>query len=206
GCRPIERLRRLGLLIPPLVGVHMTQIEDEEIALYAQSGAQVVHCPQSNLKLASGHCPVLRLLHAGINVALGTDGAASNNDLDMFGEMRSAAMLAKSAVGDPTALPAERCLEMATLGAARALALDEITGSIEPGKQADLVAVDLDHPATQPVFNPVSQIVYAAGRDQVSDVWVAGRAVVENGALTSIDTGAAIAAAERWRKKISEGS
>ncbi len=200
GARPLARLEAMGLMSPRLNAVHMTDLTDAEIERVAHSGVNVVHCPESNMKLASGICPVQRLIDSGVNVVLGTDGAASNNDLDMFGEMRSAALLAKSAAGDPTALPAERCLEMATLGAARALALDEITGSIEAGKEADLAAVDLDRPATQPVFNPVSQLVYAASREQVSDVWVAGRCVVEDGALTSIELPAALAAAERWRR------
>ena len=202
GCRPIERLRRLGLLIPPLVGVHMTQLDDDEIELYAQSGAQVVHCPQSNLKLASGHCPVTRLLDAGVNVALGTDGAASNNDLDMIGEMQTAALLAKGISGDACALPAEATLRMATLNGARALGIEQLCGSLTVGKSADIVAVDLSQMETQPVYNPLSQLVYAAGREQVRHVWVNGRHLLNNRLLTTLDLDDTLHRVADWRTKI----
>ena len=202
GCRPIERLRRLGLLIPPLVGVHMTQLEGEELDLFAQSGAQVVHCPQSNLKLASGHCPVARLLDAGINVALGTDGAASNNDLDMIAEMQAAALLAKGVSGDACALPAEDALRMATLSGARALGIEQQCGSLTVGKSADIVAVDLSQVETQPVYHPLSQLVYAAGREQVRHVWVNGRHLLNNRLLTTLDIDDTLARAAEWREKI----
>ncbi|MEA5446411.1 TRZ/ATZ family hydrolase [Gammaproteobacteria bacterium AB-CW1] len=187
GERPLARLERLGLLNPSLMAVHMTQLTDDEIGRVAENGASVLHCPESNLKLASGFCPVARLDAAGINLALGTDGAASNNDLDMIGEMRTAAMLAKAVADDAAALPASRVLRMATLGGARALGLENEIGSIEAGKWADLTAIDLSPMATQPVYNPVSQLVYAASRDQVSDVWVAGRRLLQDGRLTAID-------------------
>ena len=204
GHRPIERLQQLGLVTPALVAVHMTQLDDDEIALFAGSGAQVVHCPQSNLKLASGHCPVVRLLEAGINVALGTDGAASNNDLDMLAEMQSAALLAKGIGGDACALPAAAALRMATLNGARALGIDGLTGSLTVGKSADIVAVDLSQPETQPVYHPVSQIVYAAGREQVRHVWIHGRHVLNNRALTTIDLGQTLQRAAAWRDRIAE--
>lgn len=202
GRRPLERLEALGLLGPELIAVHMTQLSDEEIARCAEAGVSVVHCPESNLKLASGICPVPRLLAAGVNVALGTDGAASNNDLDMLGEMRTAALLAKGASGDPTALPAAAALEMATLGGARALGLDEQIGSLEVGKFADFIAVDLSAPNTQPVYDPVSQLVYAAGREQVTHSFVAGRALMENRRLLTIDDAAAVLAARRHAEAI----
>ncbi|MCG6967979.1 MAG: TRZ/ATZ family hydrolase [Chromatiaceae bacterium] len=206
GHRPIERLRRLDMLTTGLMAVHMTQLETDEIVLFAESGAQVVHCPESNLKLASGHCPVTQLLDAGINVALGTDGAASNNDLDMFGEMRSAALQAKGLAGDACAVPAELALRMATLHGARALGIEAHTGSLAVGKSADIVAVDLAQPETQPLFHPVSQLVYAAGRGQVQHVWINGRHVLNKRALTTIDLAQVLQRAAAWRDKITEST
>ncbi|HEY9148602.1 MAG TPA: TRZ/ATZ family hydrolase, partial [Gammaproteobacteria bacterium] len=171
GKRPLERLAELGLVSPRLLAVHMTQLSDDEIAAHAAANAHVVHCPESNLKLASGFCPVQRLLDAGINVALGTDGAASNNDLDMFGEMRTAALLAKGVAGDASALPAHKALEMATINGARALGLEATCGSLTAGKAADVVAVNMDDLETQPLYHAISQLVYATGRDKVTDVW-----------------------------------
>jgi 5-methylthioadenosine/S-adenosylhomocysteine deaminase len=202
GQRPIERLRRLDLINPMLMAVHMTQLETDEIDLFANSGAQVVHCPESNLKLASGYCPVSQLIDAGINVALGTDGAASNNDLDMLGEMRSAALQAKGVNADACALPADQALRMASLHGARALGIDQETGSLQVGKSADIVAVDLAQPETQPVFNPVSQIVYAAGREQVRHVWIGGRQLLKDRALTTIDLGETMQRTATWRERI----
>ena len=202
GRRPIERLRELGLLGPSLLAVHMTQLTAAEIADMAQANAHVVHCPESNLKLASGFCPVQRLLDDGINVALGTDSAASNNDLDMLGEMKTAALLGKGVTGDATALPAQRVLQMATLNGARALGLAGRIGSLENGKEADIVAIDLGQLNTQPLFNPISQIVYAAGREQVSDVWVAGRRLLANGQLNSLDMQSIATSAARWHARI----
>lgn len=202
GRRPLERLDELGFLGPTTMAVHMTQLTDAEIERVATTGTSVVHCPESNLKLASGFCPVVKLAEAGVNLALGTDGAASNNDLDLFGEMRTAALLAKGVSGDPAALPAERVLEMATLGGARAMGTAADTGSIEAGKWADLTAVNLATIQSQPVYNPVSQLVYAAGREQVSDVWVAGRRRLTSGRLMQVDEAALRETAERWREKI----
>ena len=160
------------------------------------------HCPESNLKLASGFCPVDKLIKAGINVALGTDGAASNNDLDMFGEMRSAALLAKAVSGDATSVPAATALRMATLNGARALDLDTEIGSLKPGKSADITAVYLGGIETQPVYDPVSHLVYAAGRDHVTDVWVAGRQLLKNRVLTTLDETEILRKTQQWRNKI----
>jgi 5-methylthioadenosine/S-adenosylhomocysteine deaminase len=158
-------------------------LQPDEIEALARHGASVVHCPSSNLKLASGFAPVQALAAAGVNVALGTDGAASNNRLDLFQEARTAALLAKAVASDAQAFPAHAALRAATLGGALALGLGEKIGSIRPGKAADLVAVDLSGPALQPCYDPVSHLVYAAGREQVSDVWVAGQARVRGGEL-----------------------
>jgi len=202
GARPLTRLERLGLLSPQLMAVHMTQLEPHEIAMLAAQGVHVLHCPESNMKLASGFCPVARLSAAGVNVALGTDGAASNNDLDMFGEMRSAALLAKAVAGDASAVPAAAALRMATLNGARALGLEELLGSLVPGKAADLVAVDLGGIDTQPVYNPVSHLVYATGRHQVTDVWVAGRPVLRGRALLTLDEIDLAQRARQWQDRL----
>jgi 5-methylthioadenosine/S-adenosylhomocysteine deaminase len=202
GQRPLARLEELGLVSPRFIAVHMTQLVDEEIAHVATRGAHVVHCPESNMKLASGYCPVQQLLNAGVNVALGTDGAASNNDLDMFGEMRSAALLGKLVARDASALSAAQALHMATLGGARALGLDADIGSLEAGKAADITAVNLGALETQPVYHPISQLVYAAGREQVSDVWVAGRHLLKDCELTTLNQQTIIAKARQWAEKI----
>jgi 5-methylthioadenosine/S-adenosylhomocysteine deaminase len=200
--RPLSRLQQLGLLTPDLLAVHMTQLKSDEIRLFAESGAHVVHCPESNLKLASGFCPVDELLSAGINLALGTDGAASNNDLDMLSEMRTAALLAKGVSGDASALPAFQALKMATLNGANALGLGAVTGSLLPGKSADITAIDLNQVETQPVYDPVSQIVYAAGREQVTDVWVAGKRLLKSGELTTLNQEQILAQTKYWRDQI----
>jgi len=203
GTRPLARVDELGLISPRLQAVHMTQLEPDEIELLATNGAHVVHCPESNLKLASGTCPVAeRLIPAGINCALGTDGAASNNDLNMFGEMRTAALLAKGATGDAAVLPARDALRMATINGARALGIDHETGSLEPGKSADLVAVDLGQPETQPVYNPESQLVYACAREQIRHVWVAGRHLLREREALTLDEEAVLSKARQWREKI----
>ena len=204
GMRPLERLANLGLLGPRLVAVHMTQLLPGEIATLAQLNVHVAHCPESNLKLASGFCPLHKLLTAGVNVALGTDGAASNNDLDMLDEMRIAALLAKGVSRDATAVPAHTALRMATLNGARALGLDGRIGSLTPGKAADIAAVDLGEITSQPVYDPVSQIVYTAGRNQVTDVWVGGRRLLAGRRLTTLDENAILHKAQEWRDKISE--
>lgn len=201
--RPLERLSRLGLANPRLIAVHMTQLLAAEIESVGEFGISVVHCPESNLKLASGMCPVQALLEAGVNVALGTDGPASNNDLDMLSEMRTAALLAKGVSGDPAALPAATALRMATLNGAKALGLDELTGSLLPGKAADIVAVDMSGLATRPVYDPVSQLVYSASRDHVTDVWVAGRRVLKARGLTTLDQDTLLDAVTEWSHRIS---
>lgn len=200
--RPLERLARLGLVSPSLLAVHMTQLTDAEIIQLAEAGAHVVHCPESNMKLASGFCPVHRLQQAGVNVALGTDGAASNNDLDMFTEMRLAAFLAKALSGDASALAAAKALHMATLGGAKALGLDSEVGSLAPGKAADLIAVHLGGIESEPVYNPISQMVYATGREKVTDVWVAGQHVLKERRLTTLDEHAVLERTRRWRARI----
>lgn len=202
GQRPLARLAELGLLTPNLMAVHMTQLTDDEINELSGYGIHVIHCPESNLKLASGFCPVAKLLGAGINVAIGTDGAASNNDMDMIGEMRSASLLAKGLAGDAGALPAAVALRMATLNGARALGIDQEIGSLLPGKWADITAVDLSEPECQPLYNPLSQLVYAASRRQVSDVWVAGQHLLRGRELTRVDLPNVMVRAQQWRDRI----
>ncbi|WP_019570033.1 TRZ/ATZ family hydrolase [Thioalkalivibrio sp. ALE11] len=204
GERPLARLARLGLLDQPFMAVHMTQVSDEDLALLENRPVSITHCPESNLKLASGFCPVARLDEAGINLALGTDGTASNNDLDMIGEMRTAALLAKGVSGDAAALPAERVLEMATLGSARALGLDHEIGSLEAGKRADLISLDLTGPELQPEHEPHARIVYAATREAVRDVWVDGRALLADRELLTLDLEAIHASAVRWQGRVAE--
>jgi len=203
GQTPLQRLHDLGLLSPAFMAVHMTQLSEEEIRFYAETGGHIVHCPESNLKLASGFCPVAACLNAGINVALGTDGAASNNDQDMLVEMRVAALLAKGVSGDASAVPAMQALKMATINGARALGLDAEIGSLVAGKAADVVAIDLSEVETQPVFNPLAQIVYAASRHQVSDVWVAGRRLLKKRQLTTLDLNDLRQRAAFWQQRLS---
>ncbi len=202
GQRPLARLDRLGLVNDRLIAVHMTQLTDAEIVLCAGRGVSVVHCPESNLKLASGFCRAADLHRAGVNLAIGTDGAASNNDLDMFGEARTAALLAKAVAADASALDAATTLHAATLGGARAMGLEHLVGSIEVGKQADLVCVDLGQLETQPLHHVISQLIYACGRHQVSDVWIAGRPKLRQRELIDIDVAALIANARQWRNRI----
>jgi len=187
GLRPLERLSQLGLLSPRLLAVHMTHLLAEEIQTCAELGVNIVHCPEANLKLGSGISPIKQCLDNGINVALGTDGAASNNDLNLLGEMRTAALLAKGASMDARAVTAWQALEMATINGARALNLDHVCGSLEKGKSADMIAVDLSALHCQPVYNPVSQIVYSASREQITHSWIEGRLLMENSRLTRID-------------------
>lgn len=202
GMRPLNRLHQLGLLGPNLMAVHMTQLEDDEIRLLSETGVHVIHCPESNLKLASGFCPVAKLHDAGINVALGTDGAASNNDLDLLGEMRTAALLAKAVAKDASALPATQALAMATLAGAKALGIDETVGSLRPGKWADITAIQLDSIETQPLFNPISDLVYAASRHQVTNVWIEGRRVLKDRQLTTLDESEIRARIRIWRERL----
>lgn len=203
GQRPLQRLHELGLIDPSFIAVHMTQLTDDEIARFAESGAHIVHCPESNLKLASGFCPVAKCIAAGINVALGTDGAASNNDLNMLGEMRTAALLGKAVAGDASAIPAMTALRMATINGAKALGLDNETGSLSIGKAADVIAVDLSYLETQPLYCPVSQIVYAASRQQVTDVWVAGKRLLQQRHLTTVNIDELKIKIDEWRERLS---
>ncbi len=202
GQRPIARLDRLGLVNERLIAIHMTQLTEAEIHLCAERGVSVVHCPESNLKLASGFCPACALERAGVNLAIGTDGCASNNDLDMFSETRTAALLAKAVAQDAAALDAFSALRAATLGGAKAIGFDDRVGSIEPGKEADLVCVDLSALETQPLHHVVSQLIYATGRQQVSDVWIAGRARLRQRMLVDIDIEGVLSNARQWRERI----
>ncbi len=202
GMRPLDRLGNLGLVNRSLLAVHAVHMTDAEVELLAESGVSVAHCPRSNLKLASGIAPVARYRDAGVNVAIGTDGAASNNVLDMLLEMQTASLLAKAAGRNAEALGAFDSLSMATIGGARALGLERVTGSIAVGKWADLACVDLRALNSQPVYDPVSTLVYAAKSSQVSDVWVAGRQQVEDGNLTEIDVAGIAGRANEWSRQI----
>ncbi len=201
GKRPIEWLNELGLISPKLIGIHMTQLTPQEIELVAASGMSIVHCPESNLKLASGFAPIHELLSAGVNVAIGTDGAGSNNDLDMFGELQTAALLCKGLSRSPTALPAYQALQMATIQGAKAFGLDHEIGSLESGKVADIISVDLSSYLTQPVYNPISHLAYAVNRLQVSDVWVAGKQLLNKGEFTEMDPQEIIRKSQHWVEK-----
>ena len=202
GQRPIARLDRLGLVNDRLIAVHMTQLTDAEIHLCAERGVSVVHCPESNLKLASGFCPACALERAGVNLAIGTDGCASNNDLDMVGETRTAALLAKAVAQDAAGFDAFTALRAATLGGAKAIGFDHLVGSLEPGKQADMACLDLGDLETQPLHHVVSQLVYAAGRHQVSDVWIAGAPKLRARELVDLDPAALVANARQWRTRM----
>ncbi len=203
GMRPLERLRRLGIVGPNLIAVHAVHLDRHEIALLAGNGCSVAHCPTSNLKLGSGIAPVAELLAAGVNVGIGTDGAASNNRLDLLGDMRLAALLAKGASGDAAALDAHAALHAATLAGARALGLDHEIGSLQPGKAADLCAVSLDDPLLAPCYAPESHMVYVANRENVSHVWVAGQLALENHALTGFLKKNLEKIASIWQTRIS---
>ncbi len=202
GERPLARLERLGLLSNRLMAVHLTQLEAHEIEKLAALGVNATHCPESNLKLASGFCPVAALAGAGVNVCIGTDGAASNNDLGMLAEMRSAALLAKGVSGDASAVPAHAALRMATLNGAAALGLDAEIGSLEPGKAADMVAVDLSQLETQPAHHPISQVVYSAGRHQITDVWINGHRVLKGRQLVTLDAQQIGRESRRWAERL----
>ena len=204
--RPVATLDELGLVNENLIAVHMTQLNDDEIKILAEKKAHVVHCPESNMKLASGACPVAKLLAAGINVAIGTDGCASNNDLDMYSEMRSASFLSKHTAGDPEAVPAHKALYMATMGGAKALQLDAVIGSLEAGKQADIQAVSMDELEAMPMYNVLSHLVYCTHRSQVTDVWVAGKQLVAGKKLVTMDEAALKVKALEWGAKIKANS
>ena len=200
--RPLQRLEQLGLVSPRLLAVHMTQLSDNEIQRLAEAGCHVAHCPESNLKLASGFSPIAKLVDAGVNVCLGTDGAASNNDLDMLGEMKTAALLAKAVAKNASAISAEQALAMATINGAKALGLDQDIGSLVTGKAADITAINLGALESQPVYHPISHIVYATSRHQVSDVWVNGHQLLNNRTFTQLDEAAIVAKAQQWQEKI----
>jgi 5-methylthioadenosine/S-adenosylhomocysteine deaminase len=202
GRRPLSRLQNLGLVDANLLAIHAVHLTDQEVDLLASRGCHVAHCPSSNLKLASGIEPPARLLGSGINVGLGTDGAASNNRLDIFSEMRLAALIAKGATGDPTIMPAHAVLEMATLNGARALGLDGQIGSLTKGKRADITAVNLGALELFPCYDPLSHLVYAAGREHVSHVWVNGELLVNDGSLVHLDTAELAAKSNHWKGKI----
>lgn len=202
GKRPLKRLEELGLLSKRLQCVHMTQINEDDLTLLTASGANVTHCPESNLKLASGYCKVESLIKEKINVALGTDGAASNNDLDMIGEMRTAALIGKTIANSATAVSAATTLKMATLNGARTLGLNHQIGSLEIGKAADIISIDLSHINTIPVYHPLSQIVYSATHRQVANVWVAGKQLLKNSELQLMDEEKLYSKAKKWRQRI----
>jgi 5-methylthioadenosine/S-adenosylhomocysteine deaminase len=204
GRRPLQRLSELGLVTPRLLCVHATQLLEQEIELLATSGASVIHCPESNLKLASGFCEVAKLLASSVNVALGTDGGASNNDLDMFSEMRTAALVAKAVADDASALPAQQALLMATINGAKALGMDHLIGSLEQGKLADIVAVDMEHFNTLPVNNPLSHLVYSVKASQVSHVWCGGKALLEDGELATLDSSMIGQLASEWQARVAQ--
>ncbi len=201
GSRPIERLNQIGLLSPATQCVHMTQTSDEDIKLLAETDTQVIHCPQSNLKLASGFCPVQKMLDADINIALGTDSAASNNSLDLFKELNAAALLAKG-LGKPSDLPAEQALYMATMGGATALGMARRIGSLEAGKAADIIAINLADISTRPLYNLHSQLVYTSAGHQVSHVWVNGALLLSERKLQTIESSTLLARVEQWSEKI----
>jgi 5-methylthioadenosine/S-adenosylhomocysteine deaminase len=202
GISPLERLQAHGLIGERLLAVHMTQLQDADIQRLAEGRVNVIHCPESNLKLASGICPLSALLQASVNVALGTDGAASNNDLDMLAEARTAALLAKGISGNPRVPAAFDMLEMLTINAARALGLSDRVGSIEPGKQADLAALDLRQVQTQPVHDVVSALLYSASSSQFTDVWVDGRRLLNGRELTTLDQEAILDSAAKWHDRM----
>ena len=203
--RTIARLERLGLISPLLGAVHFVHVEEEELDLAARAGIHVIHCPQSNLKLGNGVSPIGSMHARGMNLALGTDGAASNNDLSLLDEMRTAALLAAGAgrrIEAHSAMNAHEWLRAATLGGAGALGLTEEIGSLQPGKSADLCCIDLARAHTQPVYDPAVHIVYSVSRDQVSDVWVAGRQLVAAGRPVHIELDDVLARAQRWQERI----
>ena len=200
--RPLQRLHKLGLVNSSLVAVHMTHLQDEEINLLSETKSNVVHCPESNLKLACGFCPVQKLINKDVNVALGTDSCASNDDLDMLGEINTAALLAKGITKDAAAFPAYQSLSCATIDAAKALGISKETGSIEIGKSADIAVIDIDSLEAQPMYDPIGHLVYATQRHQVTDVWVAGKQLLHNRQLKTLDQSEIIVKLREWNNKI----
>jgi 5-methylthioadenosine/S-adenosylhomocysteine deaminase len=202
GETPLARLDRLGATGPGFVAIHAVHLGPGDRDRLAEQGCSVVHCPASNMKLASGIAPVTELVAAGVNVALGTDGAASNNRLDLFAEMRLASLIAKVATGDAAALPAAEALRMATIGGARALSLDDRIGSIVAGKEADLIAVDMGELADAPVYDPISHLVHVTSRERVTDVWICGERIVCERRLTTVDVAALAGRVRLWQQKL----
>jgi len=204
GVRPMQRLAALGLLGPSFTAAHGVHLLPHEIDMLAEYGCNVAHCPSSNLKLGSGIAPVAGLLKSKVNVGIGTDGAASNNRLDMFAEMRLAALLAKGASEDPTVLPAHQALELATINAAKALGLDEKIGTLETNKQADIVAVKLTDLTISPCYDPISHLVYTCGREQVTHTWVAGELRYSNGIYAGIEPMELKEIIQKWQPKLKQ--
>lgn len=202
GRRPLEKLRQFGALTPLTQCAHMTQVSEGDISALQLTGAHILHCPQSNMKLASGFCPSETLLDAGINVALGTDGAASNNSLNLFTAVNLAALIAKGHAGNAAAINAEQALRMATINGAKALGREHEIGSIEVGKQADLIAIDMATIQSQPLYNPLSQLVYTHCAQQLTHLWVNGKALVADGRLQTLDREEIISKARSWQQKI----
>jgi len=202
GRTHIQYLADLGMLVPRLQAVHLTQLDDADLELLVAGGVRAVHCPQSNLKLGSGIADIMRMRQHGLLVGLGTDGAAANNSLDLFTEARIAALLAKTQSGDPSAMDAFDTLELATLGSARALGLDTAVGSVEPGKSADLIAIDLSNVSALPVHRPEATLLYTASGSRVRHAWIAGRHVLDDGHLTTMDADDIAARAARWSQRL----
>ena len=202
GKTSVRHLAADGLLGPAVVAAHCVQVDDEEIDLLREADVGVVHCPESNMKLASGVAPVGKFLAAGVRLGLGTDGAACNNDLDMIGEMGSAARLHKVASLDPTAVPAPTVLRMATRGGAEALHMEDRIGSLEPGKRADVVVVSLSGPNAMPLFDPFSHLVYSAQAGAVETVVVEGKVLMERRRLKTLDVEAIRENAERYGRRV----
>lgn len=202
GVRPLKRLHQLGLLSPNFQAAHMVQLNEEDFDIIKETDLRIIHCPEANLKLASGFCPVDRLLKTGALLGLGTDGAASNNNVNLLGSIRITALLAKAVVHDATAVSAATALRMATLNGAKLLQWDHDIGSIEVGKSADIIAINLNELNTQPVYNPISQVVYAANATQVTHSWINGVCVMENRQLKTLDEEGILAKAKRWQKRI----
>jgi 5-methylthioadenosine/S-adenosylhomocysteine deaminase len=204
GMRPLERLGKLGLVNPNLLAVHMTQLTEQEIQQVAEAGVSVIHCPESNMKLASGFCPTHELLKNNVRVIIGTDSSASNDDLDMFSEIRSAALIAKGVSGEATAFPAQQAIRAATIDAAKALGLDDEIGSLEQGKSADIIAISCDSIEGHPIYDVHSHLVYSTNQSRVSDVFVSGRQLLRERTLTTISEDEILAKTEQWTQKISQ--
>ncbi len=203
GARPLERLDQLGIVNPNLLAVHMTQLTEQEIDHIANAGVNVIHCPESNLKLASGFCPTQSLIEHNARVLIGTDSCASNDDLDMFSEMRTAALLAKGVSQQATAFSAQQAIQACTIEAARALRLDEDIGSLEIGKSADIITIACNNIEAQPLYDIYSHLVYCTERSRVSDVFIAGRQLLRDRSLTTISEDDILAKAKVWAQKIS---